>query len=325
MSAARTSGGRGAVVTVTANPSVDRTVLVDGVITGAVNRALGSRVDPGGKGVNVSRALTAHGRPTTAVLPLGGPEGTMLRALLADAGVTVHAVAITGATRSNISLVRPDGTTTKINEPGPHLDAEEAARFLASVTAELGRHPEWLVASGSLPPGLGTDFYAQLVLAGHEWGFPVAVDTTRSALVQAAAAGADLLKPNDEELAQAAGRPLLTVGDVLVAAEQLRAPGGQVIVSLGARGALLVGQDGATLAAVAPDSRRDPLSTVGAGDSLLAGFLHAGTRDAHALAAGVAWGTAAVALPGSQIPTPQDVAGIDVVLSEPPAELLLAS
>jgi len=313
------------IVTVTPNPSVDRTVLVKGIVTGGVNRAHGSRVDAGGKGVNVSRALTAHGRPTTAVLPLGGPEGTMLRALLADAGVTVHAVPIKGATRSNISLVRADGTTTKINEPGPQLDAAEAERFFASVRAELGRPPEWLVASGSLPPGLGTDFYARLVVAGQESGVPVAVDTTRNALVQAAAAGADLLKPNDEELAQAIGRPLLTIGDVLVAAEELRAPGGQVIVSLGARGALLVGKDGATLASVAPHSRRDPLSTVGAGDSLLAGFLHAGTRDAEALAAGVAWGTAAVALPGSQVPTPKDVAGIDVVLSEPPTELELAS
>jgi 1-phosphofructokinase family hexose kinase len=249
----------------------------------------------------------------------------MLRALLAEAGVTVHAVPIKGATRSNISLVRPDGTTTKINEPGPQLDGEEAERFFASVQAELGRKPAWLVASGSLPPGLGTDFYARLVIAGQRHGVPVAVDTTRNALVQAAAAGADLLKPNDEELAQAIGHPLITIGDVLKAAEDLRAPGGQVIVSLGARGALLVSSAGATLASVAPHSRRDPLSTVGAGDSLLAGFLHAGTRDAQALAAGVAWGTAAVALPGSQVPTPQDVAGIDVVLSEPPAELELAS
>ena len=313
------------IVTVTPNPSVDRTVLVGGIVTGAVNRALGSRVDPGGKGVNVSRALTAHGRPTTAVLPLGGPEGTMLRALLADAGVTVHAVPIKGATRSNISLVRADGTTTKINEPGPQLSEDEAERFYASVQAELGRRPAWLVASGSLPPGLSTDFYARLVIAGQQSGVPVAVDTTRGALVQAAAAGADLLKPNDEELAQAIGRPLLTIGDVLMAAEDLRAPGGQVIVSLGARGALLIGSAGTTLAAVAPESRRDPLSTVGAGDSLLAGFLHAGTRDARALAAGVAWGTAAVALSGSQVPTPKDVAGIDVVLSEPPTELELAS
>lgn len=314
-----------AIVTVTPNPSVDRTVLVDGVVTGAVNRALGSRVDPGGKGVNVSRALTVHGRPTTAVLPLGGPEGTMLRALLAEAGVTVHAVPIAGATRSNISLVRPDGTTTKINEPGPQLDPDEADRFFRAVVAEIERRPEWVVASGSLPPGLGPDLYARLVTAGREYGVPVAVDTTRTALVQAARAGADLLKPNDEELAQAAGHPLETLGEVLAAAEQLRAPDGQVIVSLGARGALLVAREGAALATVAAYSRRDPLSTVGAGDSLLAGFLHAGTRDAHALAAGVAWGTAAVALSGSQVPTPKDVAGIDVVLSEPPTELELVS
>jgi 1-phosphofructokinase family hexose kinase len=309
------------ITTVTPNPSVDRTVTVDAVARGAVNRARSVRVDPGGKGVNVSRALAAHGTATTAVLPTGGPEGRVLHALLADSGVGVVDVPICTATRANISIVEPDGTTTKLNEPGPALTRDDEARLLDAVVAELAQRPAWLVGSGSLPPGVGADFYARLVAAAHEQGVPAAIDTSRAPLVLAARAGADLLKPNDEELAQAVARPLPTLGDAIAAAQQLRAPGTQVIVSLGARGALLVDDRGAVLAAARMP--RPPLSTVGAGDSLLAGYLHAGTRDAAALAVGVAWGTAAVSLPGSQMPAPADVAGIDVTLSDPPESLVL--
>ncbi len=313
------------IVTITPNPSVDRTVLVDGIARGSVNRATSVRVDPGGKGVNVSRALTAHGTATSAVLPLGGPEGPVLRDLLAAAGVGVVPVPVAMSTRANIGIIEPDGTTTKINEPGPVLDAAEQELLLATAIGQLDRNPSWLVGSGSLPPGLDSDFYARLVTAAAERGVRVAIDTTRSPLALAAAAGAALLKPNDEELAQVTGRELHTLGDVIVAAESLRAPGAQVVVSLGARGALLVDDRGAVLAAATAATTRPPVSTVGAGDSLLAGYLHAGTNDAAALATGVAWGTAAVALPGSQMPSPADVAGIDVVVSDPPDSLLLES
>jgi 1-phosphofructokinase len=312
------------IITLTPNPSVDRTVTVDAVALGAVNRATAVRVDPGGKGVNVSRALAAHGTATTAVLPVGGPEGRVLTTLLDEAGIAVRAVAIGATTRANLSIVEPDGTTTKINEPGPRLTDREQDRLIDAALDALGA-AEWLVASGSLPPGVGADFYARLVRTAHGRGVRVAVDTTSRPLLLAAGAGADLLKPNDEELAAALGRTLVTLGDVRAAADELRAGGTQVIVSLGARGALLVDDGGAVLAGAAQDSRRTPVSTVGAGDSLLAGYLHAGTRDAAALAVGVAWGTAAVALPGSQVPSPVDVDGIDVELAEPRASLVLAS
>lgn len=313
------------IVTVTPNPSVDRTVLVDVVIRGEVIRARSARIDPGGKGVNVTRALTAHGAATTAILPIGGVEGHLLRDLLTDAGVDTVAVSITLPTRANISILEPDGTTTKINEPGPLLDQDEQERLLAAAVARLDGRPAWLVGCGSLPPGLDADFFARLVRAGAERGVHVAIDTTHTPLVLAAQAGAALLKPNRDELAEATSRTLSTIGDVVAAAEALRAPGGKVIVSLGERGALLVDERGAVLAAATVASTRRLVSTVGAGDSLLAGYLYAGTNDAEALATGVAWGTAAVALPGSQMPGPADVAGIDVTLSEPPASLHLAT
>ena len=121
------------ILTVTPNPSLDRTYEVPSLGRGEVLRATADRVDPGGKGVNVSRAVAAAGVRTTAVLPLGGSPGTLLAELLGAQGVDVTAVSIAGQTRSNISLVEPDGTLTKINAAGPELSPEESALLLATV------------------------------------------------------------------------------------------------------------------------------------------------------------------------------------------------
>lgn len=113
------------IVTVTLNPSVDRTLELATLVHGRVNRAVDAHLDPGGKGVNVSRALVANGADTRAILPCGGDEGDQLVRLLRAEGVSLTAVPIAGRTRSNVTLVEPDGTVTKINESGPRLsDAE---------------------------------------------------------------------------------------------------------------------------------------------------------------------------------------------------------
>jgi len=112
------------IVTLTPNPSVDRAISIDVLRRGEVHRATGSRIDPGGKGVNVSRALAAQGVATTAVLPVGGPEGHLLEELLDEAGVARRGVRVAGTVRMNISVLEPDGTTTKLNEPGPMLSTE---------------------------------------------------------------------------------------------------------------------------------------------------------------------------------------------------------
>ena len=113
------------IVTFTANPSVDRTSEVVELIRGAVIRARHARVDAGGKGVNVTSALAANGYPSIAVLPTGGAEGAQLIGLLESESLLVRPVPIDGAIRANVTIVEPDGTTTKINEPGPVLGAEE--------------------------------------------------------------------------------------------------------------------------------------------------------------------------------------------------------
>jgi len=307
------------IVTLTPNPSVDRTVSITALQRGEVQRATASRIDPGGKGVNISRALTAHKASTLAVLPAGGPEGHLLAELLGEAGIDVSAVPIEGSIRANIALVEPDGTTTKINEPGPHLSAAEIGALFACAEATLGRHPSWLVGSGSLPPGVDQDLYAELVHRCRHAGVRVAIDTSGQALRDAVGAGPDLIKPNLEELEELVDRSLNTLGEVLTACTDLVTGGvATVVVSIGRHGALLV-RASVIAHAVAPVS--SPLSTVGAGDALLAGYLYAtssGSSPVEALCTGVAWGAAAVSLPGSRMPNPADVAGIPVSFTTEP-------
>ncbi len=306
------------IVTLTPNPSIDRTISVADLEHGEVNRATDSRIDPGGKGVNVSRALTANGTDTLAVLPMGGPEGALMGQLLTDAAVAHHGVKVAGNLRMNIAVVEPDGTTTKVNEPGPVLSAADVDEMLHTVESAVGVG-DWVVGCGSLPPGAPADLLAELVARGRARGAQVAIDSSGQPMTAALAATPDLIKPNHEELEEVIGRALPTLGDVVTAARELVAGGiATVIVSLGGDGALLVTADQAVHAIATIET---PLSTVGAGDCLLAGVLHSlagGGSPTDALAAGVRWGAAAVTLPGSRVPGPDDLAPIRVDVDPSP-------
>ncbi len=306
------------ILTVTPNPSLDRTYEVPGLRRGAVLRADGDRVEPGGKGVNVSRAVADAGGRTAAVIPLGGPEGALLARLLDERGIEVAAVPLTGSTRVNVTLVEPDGTLTKVNAAGPELSAAEAAALLAAVRSRSAG-AEWVACCGSLPRGPGPGWYAELVAAVHRAGAPVALDTSGEALAAALAGRPEVVKPNAEELAEAVGRPLATVGDAVKAAEELRARGaGTVLASLGADGQLLVSEGGVHWGNAPVATIR---SDVGAGDASLAGFLAAGGHGPAALAAALAHGAAAVGLPGSAMPGLADLDPASVVITaDPPVD-----
>ncbi|MFJ1644676.1 1-phosphofructokinase family hexose kinase [Streptomyces sp. NPDC088258] len=358
------------ILTVTPNPSLDRTYEVPALDRGEVLRATAERMDPGGKGVNVSRAVAAAGRRTVAVLPLGGAPGALVAELLAEQGIEVVPVPVAGATRSNIALAEPDGTLTKINAPGPELTAAESEALLSTIRkrisatgarpdasgadspgraaagadtvgadtagaeaagveaagAERGAPgmsapergaprrgapgaeasaPTWIACCGSLPRGLAPEWYAELVARAHRAGARIALDTSGPSLLAALRERPDVVKPNAEELAEAVGRPLTTVGDAVKAAEELRAYGaGAVLASLGADGQLLVSAEGTYFGSAPVASVR---SNVGAGDASLAGFLAAGGEGPAALASAVAHGAAAVQLPGSVMPSPGDL------------------
>ena len=297
----------GDVLTVTPNPSLDRTTEVDRLVRGQVLRSTAARLDPGGKGLNVSRALLLHGVPTRAVLPVGGPEGDQLLSLAERAGISLVPVPVGGATRTNVAVVESDGTVTKLNDPGPAVSPDEVEALLAELSRALvGASARWLVASGSLPPGAPVDLYARMVRLGHKAHVRVAVDSSGGALGAALVASPDLLAPNRAELAEVTASPVATIADVVQACRWVQQRGAvTVLASLSSDGAVLVEGPAPPLYGESPAVR--VRSAVGAGDALLAGFVAAGGSGGQALLEGLAWGAAAAALPGSVMPGPEEV------------------
>lgn len=310
------------IVTLTANPSVDRTMALDrGLERGGVFAAVRGVTDqPGGKGVNVARVLALAGADAAAVLP--ADHGDPLLAGLTAAGVLPLAVSVGRAARVNITVTEPDGTTTKINDPGHPLSEQVRARLQERLLA-ASVPGGWVVLAGSLPPGVPAEWYAVLTDNLKAAGRRVAVDTSGAPLLAAvrrSGSRPDLLKPNAEELAFLTGDdPALVEGDLRraeAAARRLVEEGvGAVLLTLGAAGALLVRSGGAWQAR---PPRITVRSTVGAGDSSLAGYLLAEDRGADApgcLAEAVAFGAAAASLPGSTMPTESDLDRDGVVVS----------
>ena len=310
------------IITVTLNPSLDRTIELDSLAQGSVQRVTAARLDPGGKGVNVARALLANGVPTRAVVPVAGIEGDQLVSLLEHEGVDVVVVPVLGHTRSNITIAEADGTVTKLNEPGASLGADDLEALARKVLAAAAPD-SWVVLCGSLPPGLRAEAYATLTHRFVAASLRVVVDTSGPAFRAAVAVRPELVKPNAEELAEAVGRPLRSRSEVIAAARELQGLGAQaVLVSLGAVGAILV--DEAVVVGESPVD--EPRSTVGAGDAFLAGFLagrYHGASRREAFAEALAWGAAAVRLPGTQMPGPADIdRSVVHILSDPVPALI---
>ncbi|RKS86226.1 1-phosphofructokinase [Microbacterium sp. AG790] len=307
------------IVTLTANPSLDRTVtLSDALRVGEVQSALSVREDAGGKGINVTRVLAGSGVATRAVLPLDADDP--FAAVLRSAHVPVLAVPLPGAARANLTLTDSDGVTTKINLPGVTRTAQDAATLI-DATVRASADADWLVLAGSLPPGLSEDFYVDVITAVRAAGASaprIAVDTSGPALRAVVERGRpDLIKPNDEELAELAGVALdaeLPLPEAVLAVARQLVPTrvGAAFVTLGGDGAVLVDPDGAWFGTPPPTRVR---STVGAGDSSLAGFLLAdvaGAAPDERVRSGIRYGSAAAALPGTQAPTPTDLLPGDV-------------
>ena len=310
------------IVTVTANPSVDRTIELPGPLErGEVLRAETARSQPGGKGINVARVVAEAGLPTLALLP--AQAGDPLLGQLDRVHLPYRTVEADGPIRVNLTLAEPDGTTTKINEPGVHLTAGLVAQ-LTDLIAGAAAGADWVALCGSLPPGMPADWYATVAERLHALRLRVAVDTSGPPLGAVAGARPDLLKPNAFELAELTGgdgahlEAAAADGDAAPTAAAATAlaerTGGSVLTTLGASGALLTTPEGNWFARAPRVAVR---STVGAGDSSLAGYLIAqqrGDEPADCLRTAVAYGSAAAALPGTTPPTPArlDLAGVHV-------------
>jgi 1-phosphofructokinase len=300
------------IVTVTANPSIDLTMAVPRRPNGDVQRARWVLVEPSGKGVNVAVALHRTGRDVLAVVPVGRGPGADLAPMLDALDLRYIGVHVAGRVRTNVTLVEDDGTTSKVNEVGAALCADEASA-LVEASLEHSREGDWLAWCGSLPAGFDGERLAAAVAAARAGGRMVAVDTSQAALPIVLARPLEqlphLIKPNADELAELTGRSFRTLGDVADAAAELVERGVQtVLVSLGADGALLVDRRTARHATATPER---VANTAGAGDSFLAGYLWADTASPadtagpdERLASAVRFGAAAVAQAGTLFAAP---------------------
>jgi 1-phosphofructokinase family hexose kinase len=261
------------IVTVTLNPGLDRTVTVPQIFFGDVMRAQSVRFDWGGKGFNVSRALQALGIDSVAMALVGGPTGQMLQRGLGELGIATDLVNVAGETRTNIVITESSADRyVKVNEPGPRIRAEELARFLDRVRQQVQPGDIW-VLSGSLPPGVPSDIYAQLIRLLRAGGARPLLDTSGDPLRLGCADHPYLVKPNLPEAGQVMGRELHSVADLRRAAQFFLGQGIEIVaLSMGADGLLLAAEGEAVRVRPPQVQVRNP---VGAGDALLAGIVYA--------------------------------------------------
>lgn len=282
-----------AIVTLTLNPAVDIATTVDQLVPSRKLRCTPPLVHPGGGGVNVARVAARLGADVLALHAAGGPVGELLGALLAAERLAIEALPITGSTRENFSVRDLAGSGEfRFVLPGPTLSAAEWQACLARGLA-LGAQARFVVASGSLPPGVPVDFYARLA-AGLRGRARLVLDCSGDALAAALKEEVFALKPSLGELRQLTGEPLDTPSQQLQACRRLVRAGrvAMVALSLGAQGALLVTAQGAWRAVGLPVT---VAGTIGAGDSFVAGLVVALVGDAtppealrHAMAASAA-------------------------------------
>ncbi len=281
------------------NLSIDRTIEIARLVPYGTNRALSTRIDAGGKAVNVALMASRLGAKASVTGIMREKDADFFGTALRGGGVEADFLVLPGSMRVNVKVLdREAGAVTEFNEAGAPVTAEDLEALLSRVRLHAAKGG-WMILTGSLPPGCPKDYYRLLILAAK--GCRVALDADGEALKQALDAGAALVKPNRRELEGLTGRTLASIGDVRRAALELIDRGVETaVVSLGGEGALAV-RRGECLFAPPPDV---PVrSTVGAGDAMVAGAvvaLEAGEELEAMLRAGVAAAGAAVATEGTQ-------------------------
>jgi len=292
------------IITLTMNPSVDRSTSVERVAPERKLRCGPPRLGAGGGGINVSRAIRKLGGTSLAVYVRGGPPGEMLERMLTDEDVTQHPIDAEGWTRENIAVLETSTSAQyRFNLPGPELSGAECWHSLEVLEELLKPEPAVLVASGSLPAGACGDFYARAARRAREVGTLMIVDSSGDPLREAVAAGVDAIRVNYAEMVQLAGRPLEDDTRIESAARGLIESGKcrNVAVSLGAGGAIVITPEEARRIVSPTVPVR---SRVGAGDSMLGGMVlrqAQGWSFEDAVRFGVAAGAAAVMTEGSEL------------------------
>ncbi len=291
------------IATITLNPAVDATWFLDSFDPEQINRLTGKKLDPGGKGINISRFLTMMGAPSPAMGFCGGNNGQQLIGLLDQAQVPHHFTHIQGETRQNITLfVKNTKQTIKINDAGPPVTQEQIAAFQAAI--RLYAAPgHFLIFAGKNPPGIDGQATYALLQSAKELGCELMIDSESLSLEEILSLAPLCIKPNEQEFAKLLGKPMDSLSDMVREAAQLVDQGLRyVIISRGAKGLVGVSQQAAYEIHVPSIV---PKSSVGAGDSVVAGVVWALSRQkpfAEALLWGAAFGTAMATTDGTEIP-----------------------
>ena len=300
------------ILVVNLNPSLDKIYTLDQLPYGEASRAKTVQNTAGGKGTHVANVITALGHPATVIGFLGGYVGQYIRHVLDERRIVHHCTTIEGETRSCINIATSDGKQTEVLEPGPTITAGERDEFLAQYDFELKRS-DIVVASGSLPKGIGHDFYNELIRRAKEQGKPFLLDTSGSALSKGVEAVPYFIKPNESEVEVLTGHKLTKTEDAVQVLHELEGRGiAMPTLSLGKRGALLA-HEGKVFRAVPPTIEK-VINAVGSGDSFVAGLavaLDRGASPEEALRLAAACGTANVLEAESGVVNPEKVAAIE--------------
>ncbi len=300
------------ILTLTMNPTIDINSQVDRVKPDKKLRCKQPQYQPGGGGLNVSRAIRKLGGSSEAVYLSGGANGKLLGQLLEQEGIVHSQVVIENLTRESFHIRETSGNQQfRFTMPGPEVLKEEWEKCLQQIQTKKSK-PDYIVASGSLPPGVPNDFYARLAQISKNHQIQIILDTTGEPLRMAVEEGVFLIKPNMREVKDLIGKDVENEIELKkVAVDILKQGNSEVIViSLGAGGAFVVTSDKC-------EHLRSPTvpikSKVGAGDSMIAGIVLAlprGKKLIDAVKYGVAAGAAAVMTPGTELCRLDDVENI---------------
>lgn len=291
------------IYTVTLNPAIDKTVVIENFNAGFVNRVTSVREDPGGKGINVSKCLQNLGEVSAAAMILAGSTGKRLEAMMAQLRIPVLSVWAEGESRTNLKIIDPvKKENTDINEPGPRVSADILEKFKGMLGAKI-RTGDIVILSGSLPAGVDRGLYGAWTAYFRSLGACVYLDADGEPMHKGIAAVPYLIKPNNDELAALLGKSSLSLEEMYAEGKRLLDTGiREVVISLGGDGALFVNKDGCFRA----EGLKVPVkSTVGAGDSMVAAMAYGQAKNLdreQMLRLSVAMGAASVMQTGTQPP-----------------------
>jgi 6-phosphofructokinase 2 len=297
------------IVTITLNPAIDKSASIDSMLPEKKLRCSPMRVEAGGGGINVSKALAKLGTGSIAIFPSGGLNGQLLEKFMHEQQIEYKSLQIQGDTRESFTIDESrTGAQYRFVLPGPTIQQSDIDA-LFEMLKSIQPAPEYIISSGSLPPGGPEDFFKQLAAYSKSIHARCIIDTSGKPLELAVKEGVYLLKPNMSELSMLAGKDSLELNEVDDAAMEIISKGESevIVVSLGPSGALLVTKDGYEHIP-APTVKKQ--TTVGAGDSMVAGMIHKLTQGApikEAVQYGVACGTAATMNKGTELFNMEDV------------------